>query len=44
MHALWGMGQMMFTKLIIVVDEHVDVQNEKKYGGAFTTISTPNTI
>ncbi|MBO8169533.1 MAG: menaquinone biosynthesis decarboxylase [Thermoanaerobacteraceae bacterium] len=27
MHALWGMGQMMFTKLIIVVDETVDVQN-----------------
>ncbi|ADL08104.1 menaquinone biosynthesis decarboxylase [Thermosediminibacter oceani] len=24
MHALWGMGQMMYTKLIIVVDEHVD--------------------
>lgn len=30
MHALWGMGQMMFTKMIIVVDEHVDVQNEKE--------------
>lgn len=27
MHAIWGMGQMMFTKMIIVVDEHVDVQN-----------------
>ncbi len=27
MHALWGMGQMMFTKLIIVVDHTVDVQN-----------------
>jgi 4-hydroxy-3-polyprenylbenzoate decarboxylase len=25
--ALWGMGQMMFTKLIVVVDEEVDVQN-----------------
>ncbi|TYP50359.1 4-hydroxy-3-polyprenylbenzoate decarboxylase [Thermosediminibacter litoriperuensis] len=24
MHALWGMGQMMYTKLIIIVDEHVD--------------------
>ncbi|WP_422447688.1 menaquinone biosynthesis decarboxylase [Thermoanaerobacterium sp. DL9XJH110] len=24
MHALWGIGQMMYTKLIIVVDEHVD--------------------
>jgi len=27
MHAIWGMGQMMFTKMIIIVDEHVDVQN-----------------
>jgi len=30
MHAIWGMGQMMFTKMIIVVDEHVDVQKEKE--------------
>lgn len=27
MSALWGLGQMMFTKMIIVVDEAVDVQN-----------------
>jgi 4-hydroxy-3-polyprenylbenzoate decarboxylase len=27
MNALWGLGQMMFTKIIIVVDEWVDVQN-----------------
>jgi 4-hydroxy-3-polyprenylbenzoate decarboxylase len=27
MHGLWGMGQMMFTKIIVVVDAHVDVQN-----------------
>ena len=27
MHALWGLGQMMFTKIILVVDEWVDVQN-----------------
>lgn len=27
MHALWGMGQMMFTKMIIVVDSHVNVQD-----------------
>jgi 4-hydroxy-3-polyprenylbenzoate decarboxylase len=27
MHGLWGMGQMMFTKYIIVVDEEVDVHN-----------------
>lgn len=27
MHALWGMGQMMYTKLIIVVDGDVDAQD-----------------
>ena len=27
MHAIWGMGQMMFTKMVIVVDEHVNVQD-----------------
>lgn len=26
-HALWGTGQLMFTKCVIVVDEDVDVQN-----------------
>ncbi len=30
MHAVWGMGQMMFTKMIIIVDEHVDVQDTKE--------------
>ena len=27
MHAVWGLGQAMFTKCIIVVDEECDVQN-----------------
>lgn len=27
MNSIWGMGQMMYTKLIVVVDEKVDVQN-----------------
>jgi len=27
MHGLWGMGQMMFTKYIVVVDEDVNVYN-----------------
>jgi 4-hydroxy-3-polyprenylbenzoate decarboxylase len=27
MHALWGLGQMMLTKIIVVVDEEVDVRN-----------------
>ncbi|MBR1553012.1 MAG: UbiD family decarboxylase, partial [Schwartzia sp.] len=30
MQAIWGMGQMMFTKMIIVVDAHVNVQDEKE--------------
>lgn len=27
MNSLWGMGQMMFSKIIVVVDDDVDVQN-----------------
>lgn len=27
MHALWGLGQMMYTKMIIVVDGGIDVQD-----------------
>jgi len=27
MHAIWGLGQLMFSKIILVVDEWVDVQN-----------------
>ncbi len=29
MSAIWGAGQMAFTKIIVVVDEAVDVQNEQ---------------
>lgn len=29
MHAIWGAGQMAFTKFIVVVDEHVDVHSEQ---------------
>lgn len=28
MHAIWGAGQMGLTKIIVVVDEHVDVHNQ----------------
>jgi 4-hydroxy-3-polyprenylbenzoate decarboxylase len=28
MYALWGVGQMALTKIIVVVDEHVDVHNQ----------------
>jgi 4-hydroxy-3-polyprenylbenzoate decarboxylase len=27
MHALWGLGQMMFTKVVVVVDDDVDVHD-----------------
>lgn len=27
MHALWGAGQMMFTKMMIVVDQHVNIHD-----------------
>lgn len=30
MHAIWGAGQMAFTKFIVVVDEHVDVHDEQQ--------------
>ncbi|MFQ5806719.1 MAG: menaquinone biosynthesis decarboxylase [Phycisphaerae bacterium] len=29
MSAIWGAGQMTFTKIIVVVDEHVDVHDEQ---------------
>lgn len=28
MHAIWGAGQMSLTKIIVVVDEHVDIHNQ----------------
>jgi 4-hydroxy-3-polyprenylbenzoate decarboxylase len=30
MHAIWGLGQAMFSKCIIVVDDDVDVQNVRE--------------
>src|SRR5438309_6449933 len=30
MHAIWGLGQAMFSKVIVVVDEGVDVQNVRE--------------
>jgi len=30
MHAIWGVGQLMFSKFVIVVDEDVDVQDVDK--------------
>lgn len=28
-HSIWGAGQMMFSKMIVVVDEHVNVHDEQ---------------
>ncbi len=30
MHALWGLGQMMFTKIIVIFDKNVNVQDMKE--------------
>lgn len=30
MNAIWSMGPLMFSKIVVVVDEHVDVQDEEK--------------
>jgi 4-hydroxy-3-polyprenylbenzoate decarboxylase len=30
MHSIWGTGQAMFSKCIVVVDEDVDVQNVRE--------------
>jgi len=30
MHSIWGTGQAMFSKVIVVVDEDVDVQNSSE--------------
>lgn len=41
MFALWGMGQMMFTKTIIVVDDDVDVHNLREVLWAASTRMDP---
>ncbi|MDX2225829.1 MAG: menaquinone biosynthesis decarboxylase [Verrucomicrobiae bacterium] len=30
MHGLWGMGQMMFTKIMVIVDEDIDPRDEQQ--------------
>ncbi|HJW75096.1 MAG TPA: menaquinone biosynthesis decarboxylase [Thermoleophilia bacterium] len=30
MNAVWGMGQMMFTKFVVIVEEHVDVHDSSE--------------
>ena len=35
MNSLWGAGQMMFNKILVVADEHVDIQNHEALIKAF---------
>ena len=35
MNSLWGAGQMMFNKVLVVVDESVDIQNYQEILKAF---------
>lgn len=44
MNALWGMGQMMYTKLIVVVDDRVDVQNLSQVRDAVLARVTPECL
>jgi 4-hydroxy-3-polyprenylbenzoate decarboxylase len=41
MHALWGMGQMMFAKIIIVVEAKVDVHNLSEVAWVVTNSIDP---
>ena len=41
MHGLWGMGQMMFTKYLVVVDDDVDVRDWREVVWALTTRMDP---
>ena len=36
MHSLWGAGQMMFNKILMIVDEDVDIHNFKAISNAFS--------
>ena len=40
-HALWGAGQMMFNKIMVVVDEDVDVRDREQVMDAISENYTP---
>ena len=42
MHAFWGLGQLMFSKVIVVVDRDVDVQNEAEVAWVVGTHMDPS--
>ncbi|MCL4328891.1 MAG: menaquinone biosynthesis decarboxylase [Candidatus Thermoplasmatota archaeon] len=41
MFALWGMGQLMFSKIVVVVDDDIDVHDRKQVIWAMTTRIDP---
>ena len=42
MFALWGLGQLMFSKIIVVVDDDIDVHDRKQVIWAMTTRIDPD--
>lgn len=42
MHTAWGLGQMMYTKMVIVVDQDVDVHNYEEVAKAFRENVNPS--
>ena len=42
MHAFWGLGQLMFSKVVVVVDKDVDVQNEAEVAWVVGTHMDPS--
>ncbi|PKP20669.1 MAG: menaquinone biosynthesis decarboxylase [Bacteroidetes bacterium HGW-Bacteroidetes-21] len=43
MHAMWGAGQMMFNKVLVVVDHDVDVRNYNQIMKVIATCADPRT-
>lgn len=43
MHSLWGAGQMMFTKIMIVVDGEVDIHNSEEVARYISEHTNPGT-
>lgn len=44
MHGIWGAGQLAWTKMIVVVGEHVDVHNEREVFEVVSGIDIHNDI
>ena len=43
MNALWGAGQMMFTKMMIVVDGDVNIHNNEEVAKYISENTNPST-